>query len=288
MDESRILITGANGQLGTALKQRFPDAIATDRSVLDISDPESVAHFDWSKIDIVLNAAAYTNVDGAETLEGRQAAWKGNANAASYLAQAAVVHDITLVHFSSEYVFDGTRTPHTELEPLTPLGVYAQSKAAGDLAISVAPKHYILRTSWVIGEGKNFVHTMIMLASKDVSPTVVGDQIGRPTFTGTLADAVQLLLSTGAASGIYNVTNGGEPASWADVTRAIFKELGRDDLTVTDTTTAEYFANKPEAAPRPLHSEMDLTKVKTAGLKLRDWRDDLHTYIEQEHTKEQA
>jgi len=288
MDESRILITGANGQLGNELRQRFPKAVAADRSVLDISDQASVAAYDWSKVSVILNAAAYTNVDGAETAEGRVDAWKANGNAPSYLAQAAVAHDLTLVHVSSEYVFDGTKSPHAEDEPLTPLGVYAQSKAAGDLAVSVAPKHYVLRTSWVIGEGKNFVRTMMMLAGKDVSPKVVGDQIGRLTFTNTIADAIEQLLATNAAYGTYNVSNDGEPASWADITRTIFKELGRDDLTVTDTTTAEYFANKPEAAPRPLQSSMDLQKIKAAGVSLRDWREALHTYIEQEQAKEQA
>jgi dTDP-4-dehydrorhamnose 3,5-epimerase len=288
MDESRMLITGANGQLGTALRERFPKAIAADRSVLDISDAASVAAYDWSGVDIIVNAAAYTNVDGAETAEGRAGAWKANANAPSYLAQVAVAHDLTLIHLSSEYVFDGTQSPHTEDEPLTPLGVYAQSKAAGDLAVSVAPKHYVLRTSWVIGEGKNFVRTMIMLAGKDISPTVVGDQVGRLTFTSTLVDTIEQLLSSKAPYGVYNVSNDGEPASWADITRAIFKDLGRDDLTVTDTSTAEYFAGKPEAAPRPLQSAMDLSKIKAAGVTLRDWREELATYIEQEQAKEQA
>jgi dTDP-4-dehydrorhamnose 3,5-epimerase len=290
MDHTRILITGASGQLGTALRSRFPQAVAADRSVLDISDRASVEAYDWSSIDVIINAAAYTNVDGAETAEGRETAWKVNATAVSNLAHIAAIHDLVLVHVSSEYVFDGTKTPHTETEALTPLGVYAQSKAAGDVAAAVTPKHYILRTSWVIGEGKNFVRTMLMLAGKDISPTVVGDQVGRLTFTDTLVEAVEQLLHQNAAYGVYNVTNDGEAASWADITRAIFSELGRDDLTVTDTTTAEYFASKPEAAPRPLHSEMDLTKIKATSLTLRDWRSDLHNYIakEQATTKEQA
>lgn len=290
MDESRILITGANGQLGTALRKRFPKAIAADRTILDITDETSFAAFDWSKVDVILNAAAYTNVDGAETPEGREAAWLANGTASAYLAQAAVMHDLILVGFSSDYVFDGTKTDHREDEHLAPLGVYGQTKAAGELAIAVAPKHYMLRTSWVIGEGKNFVRTMMMLAGKDVSPTVVGDQVGRLTFTSTLVDAVEHLLTTGADYGTYNVSNDGDASSWADTTRAIFAELGRDDLTVTDISTADYFGNKPEAAPRPLQSSFDLSKIKATGLVLHDWRDDLRDYIKEEQAteKEQA
>ena len=279
---ARYLILGANGQLGTALKERFPDAQATDSAELDITDKNAVESHDWSGVDVILNAAAYTNVDGAESPEGRQAAWKINAQAVANLVRAAIEHDKTIVHISSEYVFDGTKSPHAEDEPLSPLGVYAQSKAAGDVAVQIAPKHYLLRTSWVVGGGKNFVRTMIGLAAKDISPGVVSDQIGRLTFTNTLVDAIEHLLKNNAESGTYNVSNDGEPASWADVTRAIFKELGRDDLKVTDTTTEEYFKNKPEAAPRPLHSELDLGKIKATGLTLRDWREDLQKYVEKE------
>lgn len=286
MDTSRFLIIGANGQLGTALGERYPEATAVDSSELDIASPEAVAAYDWSKIDVILNAAAYTNVDGAETADGRVAAWRVNAEGAANLARAAIEHNLTLVHISTEYVFDGTKSPHTEKEPFSPLGVYAQTKAAADIAVGLAPKHYILRTSWVIGEGKNFVRTMIGLAEKNISPTVVSDQVGRPTFTTTLAGAIDHLLSTQAAYGTYNVTNGGEPASWAEVTRKIFKALGRDDLAVTDTTTEAYFASKPGAAPRPLQSTLDLTKIKAAGLELPDWEEALTAYVKSEVNQE--
>lgn len=287
MDDSRILIIGAAGQLGTAFRNRFPKAIATNRDELDITDWESVQNFDWSKVDLILNAAAYTNVDGAETSEGRASAWNINAVAVSYLAKVANQHDLTIVHLSSDYVFDGTQAPHTETEQFTPLGVYAQSKAAGDIAVATASKYYILRTSWVIGEGNNFVRTMIGLAARNISPTVVDDQVGRLTFTETLVDATEHLLKTKATYGTYNVSNGGEPASWADITRAIFSELGRNDLTVTGTSTAEYFASKPEAAPRPLKSELDLQKITATGLTLRDWKTDLHKYVQNELGKDQ-
>lgn len=286
MDNSRLLILGANGQLGKALQARFPEAITTDRTSLDITNKESIESFDWSKVDTIVNAAAYTNVDGAETPEGREAAWKVNATAVSYLAKTAIRKSLTLVHISSEYVFDGTKTPHIEDEPFTPLGVYAQAKAAGDLAASIAPKHYILRTSWIIGEGHNFVQTMMGLAEKNISPTVVADQIGRLTFTPTLVDAIDHLLTKKAKFGTYNVSNDGEPASWAEITRNIFDALGRNDLIVTNTTTAEYFASKPNIAPRPLNSTMDLSKIKATGLQLRNWHDDLHEYVKRQTIKE--
>ncbi len=285
MDESKILIIGAYGQLGKALQAKYPKAKAVDRDTFDMTDWEMLSKFDWSGVDTILNAAAFTNVDGAETPEGREMAWKINAQAVAYLTKLAVEHDITLVHVSTDYVFDGTKAPHTEDEAVAPLGVYAQSKAAGDIVVGTAPKHYILRTSWVIGDGANFVRTMTGLAEKNISPKVVADQVGRLTFTNTLVDAMAHLLAKKPAYGIYNVSNDGDPASWAEITRAIFKELGRDDLTVTDTTTEEYFAGKAGIAPRPLKSELDLGKIKATGLKLRDWREDLHDYIQAEQSK---
>lgn len=285
MDESRFLIVGAYGQLGKALQAKYPKAVAIDRDTFDMTDWGMLSKYDWSKVDVILNAAAYTNVDGAETPEGRVAAWKINATAVGYLSKVAAEHGITLIHVSSDYVFDGTKSPHPEDEDVAPLSAYGQAKAAGDIAASVSPKHYIMRTHALIGDGPNFVRTMMGLAEKNVSPTVVADQITRLTFTHTLVDAISHLLQTNAPYGIYNLSNDGEPASWADVTRTIFKELGRDDLTVTDTTTQEYFASKPNVAPRPLKSYFDLGKIKAAGFKPADWRQELHGYIQSELSK---
>ena len=282
MNSKRTLIVGANGQLGKALSLKYPDAVQVDRDELDITNKQSVEAFDWASVDIILNAAAYTNVDGAESAEGRVLAWQINAVAVSYLAEMAQKHNLTLVHVSSEYVFDGTKVPHTEDEPFSPLGVYAQTKAAGDIVVGTVPKHYVLRTSWVIGDGNNFVRTMMGLATRNISPSVVDDQIGRLTFTPTLVDAIDHLLTSNAAYGTYNVSNDGTPASWADITRAIFTAMKRDDLTVTGISTAEYFKNKPEASPRPLQSAMDLSKIKATGLTLRDWQEDLQFYITNE------
>lgn len=281
MDDSTIFIVGANGQLGKALKAKYPGAQSADIGELDITNAGSVANFDWSKVKVVLNAAGYTNVDGAETAEGRVAAWNVNAAAVGNLVRAALQHDLTLVHISTDYVFDGTQTNHTEDEPYSPLGVYAQTKAAGDIAVSLAPKYYLLRTSWVIGDGPNFVRTMLGLGAKGVAPTVVADQVGRLTFTGTLVEAIDHLLTKQAAYGTYNVSNGGQPASWADITREIFRQAGYN-LTVTDTTTAEYFAGKPGTASRPLQSTLSLDKIQATGFTPPDWRADLVDYIAKE------
>ncbi len=281
MDSSRILITGANGQLGKALQLQYPNAVAVDSDQLDITDARAVENFDWSQIDIVLNAAAYTNVDGAETSEGRVAAWKVNASAVKNLTHVSWKHDLTLVHVSTDYVFDGTQDTHTEDEPFAPLSVYGASKAAGDLLVSQLDKHYILRTSWVIGDGKNFVRTMLGLGQKAIEPTVVADQFGRLTFTSELVRAIDHLLSIKTTHGTYNVSNSGPSVSWTDITRKIF-ELGNFDLKVTDTTTAEYFADKEGIAPRPLQSTLSLDKIQATGFTSQDWQDALKEYLAKE------
>ena len=280
VDDSKIFIAGANGQLGLALRHKYPKAQLADISELDITNRDSVANFDWSSIDIIINAAAYTNVDGAETSEGRTISWKVNASALAHLAEIASKHDITLVHISSDYVFDGSLQTHTEDEPLSPLSVYGASKAAGDLLAATTDKHYILRTSWVIGDGHNFVKTMMDLAKKNFSPTVVSDQIGRLTFTSELVRAIDHLLVNNCDFGTYNVSNDGKSVSWADITRTIFTILDRNDLTVTNVSTEEYYKDKSGIAPRPLNSTLGLTKIQSTGFVSRDWNDDLKEYIQ--------
>jgi putative dTDP-4-keto-6-deoxyglucose-3, 5-epimerase and dTDP-6-deoxy-L-mannose-dehydrogenase len=279
MNSNNIFIVGANGQLGRALRQQYPEARFADIDEMDITDRQSVESFDWSGISIVLNAAAFTNVDGAETPEGRVAAWKVNASAVANLTRVCRTHDMTLVHISSDYVFDGTKEPHFENEDFSPLSVYGASKAAGDLLVEQLDNFYLLRTTWVIGEGKNFVRTMLGLAEKNISPTVVHDQIGRLTFTRELVRIIDHLLSTQAPFGTYNATNDGPLESWADITRLIFELAGRNDLTVTNTTTAEYFAGKDGIAPRPLGSDMSLDKLHSTGFTSHDWTHDLKDYI---------
>lgn len=279
MNNKAVFITGANGQLGRALQRVFSNATALSRQDLDITNKTAVDSFDWQHGSIIINAAAWTNVDGAETEEGRVASWKVNASAVSNLTRVCRKYDMTMVHISSDYVFDGTKKRHTEDEPLSPLSVYGQSKAAGDLLVEQLDNFYLLRSTWVIGEGKNFVRTMLGLAEKNISPTVVNDQIGRLTFTSELVRIIDHLLSTKAPFGTYNATNDGPLASWADITRKIFELSNHEDLIVSNTTTAEYFANKPGVAPRPLNSDMSLDKLHSTGFKSRNWEEDLRQYI---------
>jgi dTDP-4-dehydrorhamnose 3,5-epimerase len=278
MPPRRVLITGARGQLGRALTTEFPGAHLVDRAELDITDAAAVAAWPWHEYATVLNAACYTAVDDAESPTGRRDAWAVNAAAPATLARVAEQHGLTLVHYSSDYVFDGAAEVHDEDEPLSPLGVYGQSKAAGDLAAATAPRHYVLRTSWLIGDGRNFVGTMRDLAGRGVSPAVVDDQFGRLTFTGELARATRHLLETGAAYGTYNVTNGGEPASWWEVARTVFALSGRSADDVSPISTEAYAAGRT-LSPRPRHSTLSLAKLEAAGFAPEDAGSALKRYL---------
>lgn len=273
-----VLVLGANGQVGRALVAEFPEAVAVTRDQLDIADPDSIAGFDFSPYPVVINAAAYTAVDAAETDEGRIACWAANAQGPAALARAAAEHGFTLVHFSSDYVYDGTRAPHHEDEPLAPLGVYGQAKAAGDLAVSATARHYVLRTSWVIGDGHNFVRTMVRLADSGVSPSVVSDQRGRLTFATDLARVVRHLIGSAAPYGTYHVTGSGAPGSWADIARAVFGARGRSTDDVTDQTTADYSAGKV-VAPRPADSVLALDRLVATGFDMPDMWVGLAEYL---------
>lgn len=269
MPPKRTLVIGANGQLGRALRHEFPAAEFADRTQIDLSKPATLAAVRWSEFDTVINAAAYTAVDLAETTEGRVASWAANASGVAALAQIAIQHRLTLVHVSSDYVFDGTHRLHTESAPLSPLGVYGQSKAAGDLAAANVPAHYIVRTSWVIGEGNNFVRTMASLAERGIDPSVVNDQHGRLSFTTDIAAGIAHLVRSGAAYGTYNLTNGGPVMTWAEIAAAVYAATGHDAARVTGVSTAEYFAGK-SVAPRPMHSTLDLSKIEATGFTPRD------------------
>lgn len=275
----RVLVLGAGGQVGRALVAALPGATALTHAELDVADAAGAA-IDWVAYDTVVNAAAFTDVDGAETVDGRVAAWRANAAGPAALARMCRRSGATLVHLSTEYVFDGRSSdPYAEDAPVAPLSVYGASKAAGDLAVQSVERHYLVRPTWVVGDGRNFVRTMLGLAEKGVEPTVVADQIGRPTFATDLAAAIVHLVTEGAPFGSYHVTGSGEPASWADVARATFALAGHGDLRVTDTTTAEYFADKPRAAQRPLNSVLDLSRAAAAGVELPDWRERLAEYV---------
>ncbi|MGP5395875.1 sugar nucleotide-binding protein [Arthrobacter rhombi] len=279
----KMLVLGAGGQLGTALRQRFTgrdDVDFATRTELDLTDATALAGHDWSGYSTVINAGAYTRVDEAETAAGRVEAWAANATGVAALARICTENSLTLVHLSSDYVFDGTAAgAYDEQAPLAPLGVYGQSKAAGDLAASTVPRHYLIRTSWVIGEGNNFVKTMLSLARRGIEPAVVNDQYGRLTFTETIADGIAHLLDSGAEYGTYNLTNGGPSASWADIASEVFAVAGRERGAVTGVSTAEYFAGK-EAAPRPLNSLLDLGRIRATGFSPGDHFAALRSYLD--------
>ena len=293
MAPRRTLVTGCNGQLGRAVR-----ALAEERGVakdfdfcdidtFDMSDPAAYAQYDWSLYGTVINCGAYTAVDSAETPEGRAIAWKANAMGPALLARTCSEHGITLVHVSSDYVFDGTAEVHTEDEPLSPLSVYGQTKAAGDIAVAGCPRHYIMRSSWVIGEGRNFVKTMKGLSDRVADPddkldqvTVVDDQLGRLTFTRDMAEAIFHVLGTHAPYGTYDCTGSGAVKSWADIARAVFEAANGNGEKVVPVGTADYYAGaEGPIAPRPVHSALDLSKLEAAGFHMPDWEEELGEYL---------
>ena len=293
MAPERTLVTGCNGQLGRAVR-----ALAGERGLLgsfdfcdidefDFSDPAQYDRYDWSLYGTVINCGAYTAVDRAETPEGRAACWRANATGPALLARACAGHGITLVHVSSDYVFDGTAGNHGEDEDLSPLGVYGQTKAAGDLAVAGCPAHYVVRSSWVIGDGRNFVRTMAGLARRCADPadplervTVVDDQLGRLTFADQMAEGIFALLDAHAPYGTYNLTGSGRVASWAQIAREVFELTCGNGDAVAPVTTAEYYAGADgPVSPRPARSDLDLSKIRAAGFSPRDWEDELREYL---------
>lgn len=252
----RTLVLGSKGQLGRALVDRLPGAVGWDLDEFDMTDPGAWTAVAWNEFDTIINAAAYTKVDEAETPQGRRDAWKVNVHAVVQLARTAVQNPhLTVVHVSTDYVFDGEQETHSTDETFSPLGVYGQTKAAGDAAIMVTPRHYLVRTSWVVGDGANFVATMQRLAASGVNPEVVADQVGLLTYTGDLADAIISLLASGRPYGTYNVTSGGEPRSWYEIARQVFADAGHDPDRVTPVSTEEYGRGK-SLAPRPRFSTL--------------------------------
>ena len=291
MAPKRTLVTGCNGQLGRAVR-----ALAEERKVakdfdfcdidtFDMSDPAAYGKLDWSLYGTVINCGAYTAVDAAETPEGRRVAWAANATGPALLARTCAEHGITLVHISSDYVFDGTCELHDENEAMSPLSVYGQSKAAGDIAVAGCPRHYIMRSSWVIGEGKNFAKTMCALSDKVAAGdlervTVVDDQLGRLTFTRDMAAAIFHVLDSHAPYGTYDCTGSGAVKSWADIARACFEAKNGNGDKVVPVSTADYYASSEgPVAPRPHFSALDLFKLEAVGFHMPDWEKGLAEYL---------
>lgn len=280
----KILILGADGQLGRALREIYKDSSNGEfagRSDFDLENTGLLDARRWRDYGAIINAAAYTAVDTAETPEGRAAAWATNVAGVTELGKVATTFGITFVHVSSDYVFDGvTDKPYSETEPVAPLSVYGQTKAAGDHIVAGIPRHYIVRASWVIGDGRNFVRTMLSLAERGINPNVVEDQWGRLTFVSELARAIRHLLDVRAPYGIYNVTGTGAVTSWADIARRTFALSGHDPGRVVGVSTVEYYAGAVgPIAPRPRNSVLDLSRIESTGFVPADATNMLKEYV---------
>ncbi len=273
-----VLILGAGGQLGRNLIATYSrDGAVTgvDVDVIDISDPEAVSSA-VAAIGprLVLNAAAYTNVEGAE--DDREGAFRVNEVGARNVALACAAHDVPLVHFSTDFVFDGSATtPYEPDAPVSPRGVYAESKAAGDRAVAETwARHFIVRTAWLYGVGgNNFVEKILAAAETRPVLTVVTDESGSPTFTGDLAEATAALTKT-EAYGTYHCVNAGS-CSRFEFAKAILSGAGK--TTRVEPCLAEAY---PSKAPRPKYSVLSNAKLEAAcGYQMPPWEDALERYL---------
>ncbi|MEJ2643992.1 MAG: dTDP-4-dehydrorhamnose reductase [Gammaproteobacteria bacterium] len=282
----KVAVTGAGGQLGTDLVRMLREAghgvAAFDRAALDIGNAEEVRSTLAAEApDWVVNCAAYTNVDGAES--DADAAFAINRDGAAHVAAAAAACGARLLHVSTDYIFDGDRSrPWQESDPASPLGVYGQSKWAGEEAVRAAlPQAVILRTAWVYGaHGRNFVKTILRLAAERDSLSVIDDQVGCPSWTRDIGTAIGALMAAGA-EGTYHFTNEGV-ASWYDFAAAIVEE-GRARgfelrARVQPIPTEDY----PLPAPRPAYSVLSKRKIRPllAG-PIPHWRVSLRAMLEE-------
>ncbi len=290
----RVLITGAKGQVGWELTRQAPqagfDILAMDAEGLDITDAQAVKQLvNEAAIDVVINAAAYTAVDRAE--QEPEQAYAVNRDGPAYLATACAERGIPLLHLSTDYVFAGDQTqPYREDDPVSPLGVYGQSKWAGEQAVrQTLSQHVILRTSWVFGvHGHNFVKTMLRLAQEREHLHVVADQHGSPTFAGDIAAALLHILrhpawASGSLWGTYHFT-GSPPTTWHGLATAAIEHARRWQRlpvqAITPITTADY----PTPAARPLYSVLDTRRcAQVFGYPSPPWQTGLAQLVEQEY-----
>lgn len=280
---ANILVTGANGQLGTELRNRgfslLDEVFYTDIEELDITSTNAVCSFiENHDIDTIINCAAYTAVDLAE--ENEDKARKINCDAVENLAKASVRYGCLLIHISTDYVFDGmAEEPYTEKSPTNPLCVYGKTKLEGERIIKKSGCMYIiLRTAWLYSPyGHNFMKTIYKLAHERKEIGVVNDQWGSPTYAGDLAEIIIRMMEVDELpelEGIYHFTNEGK-CTWFDFAKEIVMLSGAD-CTVKPLTTEEY----PTKAKRPAYSVLDKSKIKkTFGCEIRDWREALKTCI---------
>jgi len=278
----KYLVTGSNGQLGRAFQKILPknSAIFTDVEDLDVTDENAILDFvKEKKPQAVLHCAAYTNVDGCEENQGLADAV--NHKSVEYLAKACNEINAILVYISTDYVFDGTKTePYNEGDQPNPQSIYGKTKLEGEEAAKRAKKHYIFRTSWLYGDGKNFVKTMLELAQNLGEIKVVADQVGRPTFAEDLAKGILEALDKNLSYGIYNYQNSGNPVSWANFAREIFKITGKD-VKVIDISTGEYLKlnEGKKIAARPHYSVLNTDLLKEKGIKIPAWNGALQNFL---------
>lgn len=279
----KILVTGANGQLGQSLqklsqKEKAFQFLFTDSETLDITNKEEVLNFFWqNEPDVCINAAAYTAVDLAET--DTEKAFLVNADGTENLALACAEYNAQFIHVSTDYVFDGTNNlEYTEEDFTNPLGVYGASKLAGEeLALEANPCTIILRTSWVYSEfGKNFVKTMLSLFATKEELNVVADQYGQSTNATDLAEAILTIVKTEKKTpGIFNFSNEGK-ISWYDFAQKI-AELSGSKIKINPIVTSQY----PTPAKRPQNSTLDLSKIKsTYHINIKPWEESLAKTIQ--------
>jgi dTDP-4-dehydrorhamnose reductase len=282
MVKQKILVTGANGQLGKELKKIAPsfppfDFIFLSKEDLPIHHFEMVRHyFNTYQPQYCINCAAYTAVDRAE--QEKERVFQINGEAVGVLAAICKEHHTQLVHISTDYVFNGTATePYKEDSPTNPQSVYGASKLEGEKqALQYNPDSIIIRTSWLYSEyGKNFVKTMAKLMKEKEEINVVNDQFGSPTYAADLAEAVMQIISLPEwQAGIYNFSNEGI-INWYDFAVAI-KELIGSNCKINPIPTSQY----PAPAKRPAYSVLDKTKIqKTFGIQLKDWKESLATCL---------
>lgn len=276
---ANILVTGANGQLGSELRKigfsALDEVFYTDVAELDITDYAAVEKFvKDNEIDTIINCAAYTAVDKAE--EEPELAAKINTEAVSNLARAAAKEGCLLIHISTDYVFDGTGTkPYSEKDKPCPVSVYGRTKLAGEEAILKSRCfHIIIRTAWLYSSfGNNFVKTILRLAAERPEINVVSDQIGSPTYAGDLAAAIVAIMDSEERiehEGIYHYSNEGV-CSWYDFAAEIVRLSGKE-CRVKPVTTADY----PTKTQRPAYSVLDKSKIKkTFGIEIPEWKDAL-------------
>lgn len=278
----RWLVTGADGMLGRDLVAVLAgeDVTATGRAELDICSPASAATLRaWAdgargRTPVVLNAAAWTDVDGAETDPHGAAA--ANADGPARLAATCANVGATLVHVSTDYVFPGTGTrPYETDDPVEPLGVYGRTKEAGERAVrAAAERHYIVRTAWLYGAaGRNFVKTIAALSRERDTLEVVDDQHGCPTWSADLARGLVELAASGAPFGTYHLTGAGS-ATWYELARAVLEELDEDPDRIRPCDSGRF----PRAAPRPAYSVLSGRSWTAAGLRPpTHWREQLRS-----------